>query len=150
MSACFFGVYNRMKKPIISGNTIRVPSDQAFLPDVDDFLEGALRENGVDESVIADIAISVSELVNNAMMHGNKASPDKMVKVTVSLKQKTATITVSDEGGGFQPDVIDDPLADENLLKEVGRGIFIVRSLMDKVDISASEKGTSVSVSKAI
>ena len=150
MSACFFGVYNRMNKPIISGNTIRVPSDQAFLPDVDNFLEKALREHGVDESVVADIAISVSELVNNAMMHGNKASPDKMVSVTVKLKEKTAEITVSDEGGGFVPDEIDDPLAEENLLKEVGRGIFIVRSLMDKVDINASESGTSVCVTKAI
>jgi len=139
-----------MKKPIVSGNTIRVPSDQAFLPDVDDFLERALREYGVDESVIADIAISVSELVNNAIMHGNKASPDKMVSVTVNLAKKTATVTVADEGIGFMPDTIEDPLADENLLKEVGRGIFIVRSLMDKVDIEATEKGTSVSVSKAI
>jgi len=150
MSACFFGVYNRMNKPIISGNTIRVPSDQAFLPEVDNFLEKALRDYGVDESVIADIAISVSELVNNAMMHGNKASPEKMVSVTVELKDQAARITVADEGGGFIPDEIDDPLAEENLLKEVGRGIFIVRSLMDKVDINASEKGTSVCVTKAI
>ncbi|MCP4685131.1 MAG: ATP-binding protein [bacterium] len=139
-----------MKKPEISGNTIRVPSDQAFLPNVDDFLETALREYGADESVIADIAISVSELVNNAMMHGNKASPDKMVSVTVSLARKTATVTVDDEGYGFTPDTIQDPLADENLLKEVGRGIFIVRSLMDKVDINATDKGTSVSITKAI
>ena len=139
-----------MKKPIVSGNTIRVPSDQAYLPDVDNFLEKALREHGADESVIADIAISVSELVNNAMVHGNKASPDKMVSVTVSLSQKAATITVADEGGGFQPDTIENPLAEENLLKEVGRGIFIVRSLMDKVDIHATGKGTSVSVTKAI
>jgi len=150
MSACFFGVSNRMKKPIISGNTIKVPSDQVFLPDVDNFLESALREYGAGDSVIADIAISVSELVNNAMMHGNKASPDKMVSVTVSLNKNAATITVSDEGDGFLPETIDDPLADENLMKEVGRGIFIVRSLMDKVVIDATAKGTSVSVTKAI
>lgn len=150
MSACFFGVYNRMNKPIVSGNTIRVPSDQAFLPVVDNFLEKALKDHGIDESVIADIAISVSELVNNAMMHGNKASPDKMVSVTVDLKRKAATITVSDEGGGFEPDEIANPLAKENLMKEVGRGIFIVRSLMDKVDIDATSEGTSVSVTKTL
>jgi serine/threonine-protein kinase RsbW len=139
-----------MGKPIIKGNTIQVPSDPEFLADVDVFLEGTLRGYGVDESVVADIAISVSELVNNAMIHGNRSADDKQVTVQISSKNSTITITVSDQGGGFNPTEIPDPLAEENLLQEVGRGLFIVRSLMDKVDVTPGPDGTTVAITKAV
>ncbi len=138
-----------MGKPIINGNTIKVPSDPEYLADVDVFLEGTLRGYGVDESVVADIAISVSELVNNAMIHGNRSADDKQVTVQISSKDGSVTITVSDEGGGFNPTEIPDPLAEENLLQEVGRGLFIVRSLMDDVDVTPGPAGTTVAITKA-
>jgi serine/threonine-protein kinase RsbW len=139
-----------MGKPIIKGNTIKVPSDPEFLADVDVFLEGTLRGYGVDESLVADIAISVSELVNNAMVHGNQSADDKLVTVAITGGNGSVTITVSDEGGGFNPTDIPDPLAEENLLQEVGRGLFIVRSLMDKVDVTPGPKGTTVAITKAV
>ena len=139
-----------MSKPKIIGDTMIVPSDTEYLSDVDTFLEATLRGFGADESVIADIAISVSEIVNNAMLHGNKSSSDKAVTIKVNRSNGSVNITVSDEGGGFDPDAIDDPLAAENLLKEVGRGIFIVRSLMDSVNIEATETGTIITISKEI
>jgi serine/threonine-protein kinase RsbW len=150
MSACFLGVKLSMDKPVISGNKIVVPSDQAFLPVVDDFLEATLRGFGADEEVIADIAISVTELVNNAMLHGNKSSADKSVTIEITRKKDKVTIIVIDEGMGFDPDIIPDPLAQENLMKEVGRGIFIVRSMMDKVELMPSAEGTAVSITKTI
>ena len=139
-----------MDRPIIQGNTIKTPSNQDFLADVDTFLEGTLRGWGVEESVIADIAISVSELVNNAMIHGNKSSPDKFVTVKLLKENSSVTISVGDQGTGFNPETIEDPLAEENLLREVGRGIFIVRSLMDKVEIDATSKGTTISITKNV
>lgn len=139
-----------MDKPQITGNTITIPSNAKFLTDVDEFIEGQLRDWGTVDSVIADIAISVSELVNNAIVHGNKASPDGVVMVSIRRSGDTVTIDVADEGGGFNPAEIDDPLKDENLLKEVGRGIFIVESLMDKVDVRVGDRGTTISISKAI
>lgn len=139
-----------MKKPVIKGNTISVPSDQEYLADVDSFLEGLLRGFGADESVIADVAISVSEVVNNAMVHGNKSAPDKSVFVTIGRVDSEVTITVKDEGAGFNPDEVADPLAQENLLKEVGRGLFIVRSLMDKVEVATADGGTLVTMVKDI
>jgi len=139
-----------MAKPVIKGDTIKVPSSPEFLPDVDVFLEGTLRGFGVDESAVADIAISVSELVNNAMIHGNKSSLDKMVTVRITRSREGVTVLVSDEGGGFDPGIVPDPIADENLLHEVGRGLFIVRSLMDKVDIRAAGSGTTIAVTKAV
>lgn len=139
-----------MDKPIIKGNTIEVPSDQEYLADIDSFLEATLRGYKANESIIADIAISVSELVNNAMMHGNRESADKSVKVVIDRKEESVVIAVSDQGSGFDRDSIPNPIADENLLKEVGRGIFIVESLMDKVVIQATQHGTTITITKAI
>ena len=139
-----------MDKPVISGNTIKIPANLKYLTDVDDFIEGFLRDCGAEESVVADIAISVSELVNNAVAYGSRYSPDQPIIVTIDKTNGVVTITVSDQGTGFNPDDIEDPLADENLLKEAGRGIFIVRSLMDAVDINASGQGTTVIITKAL
>jgi len=139
-----------MDKPTIKGNTIAIPSDQEFLSDVDVFIEGLLRGFGADESVIADIAISVSELVNNAIFHGNKAAHDRPVNITCTKTNGTVSISITDEGGGFDPDAIANPISDENLMKDVGRGIFIVKSLMDDVTIAATDTGTTVTIAKTI
>ena len=139
-----------MEKPKIVGDRIVVPSSTDFLTDIDSFVEGLLRGFGINESIIADIAISVSELVNNAIFHGNKASLEKTVTVRVGRDNSIVMISVTDEGTGFDPQGIDSPVSDENLLKEVGRGIFIVQSLMDKVDVKVTGQGTTVTISKAI
>jgi len=139
-----------MAKPVIKGDTIKVPSNPEFLPDVDVFLEGTLRGFGVEESAVADIAISVSELVNNAIVHGNKSSGEKSVTVRIKKSGGEVTVSVTDEGGGFDPSHVPNPLDDENLLHEVGRGLFIVRSLMDKVDVRATDNGTTVAITKTV
>ena len=139
-----------MDKPVISDNSISIPASLKYLTDVDEFVEGFLRRSGAEESAIADIAISVSELINNAVAHGSTSSPDQPIVVTINRTDGLIKIGVSDPGGGFDPDSIDDPLADENLLKEAGRGIFIVRSLMDSVDIETSERGTTVIITKQL
>jgi serine/threonine-protein kinase RsbW len=139
-----------MDKPVISGDTIKIPSSQDFLADVDMFIEGTLRGYGVDESVIADIAISVSELVNNAIMHGNRREADKMVSVRVSRTNGNVSISVTDQGGGFDPMSVKNPIDDGNLMKEVGRGIFIVHALMDSVEITPTDTGTTVTIGKNV
>jgi len=139
-----------MDKPIISGDTITIPSSLDHLADVDLFIESALREYGTPQVLIPDIAISVSELVNNAVMHGNKQSRDKMVTVRISRANNAVLIAVTDQGTGFDPGEIQNPIDNENLLKAVGRGIFIVRSLMDTVDIVPGPNGTTITIGKAI
>jgi len=139
-----------MDKPEISGNQIKIPPSHKFLADVDEFLEGILKEYEMEDSIIADIAISVSELVNNAVTHGQKANNGKPVMVEINRQKNKIKVSVTDNGKGFDPDELDDPLADENLLKEVGRGLFIVRSLMDSVDIQATDHGTTINITKTI
>ncbi|MEA2030614.1 MAG: ATP-binding protein [candidate division Zixibacteria bacterium] len=139
-----------MDKPVITGNRITIPPNLEFMADVDSFIEGILRGYGTDESTIADIAISASELVNNAVTHGQKSAHNNTIVIEIEYANGNVKIIVSDQGSGFNPDKIDDPLAEENLLKEVGRGLFIVKSLMDDVDINATEQGTTITITKAI
>ncbi|PJA26405.1 MAG: ATP-binding protein [candidate division Zixibacteria bacterium CG_4_9_14_3_um_filter_46_8] len=130
-----------VKKP----GKIIIPSDQIYLQALVEFLEDTLRGFAMGEGEIADVAIAVTEIVNNAIVHGNKNNRNKRVEVRLSLKRSEVEITVIDEGDGFDLSIIPDPLSEENILKETGRGFFIVRSLMDKVKISTGkDRGTTV------
>ena len=127
-------------------DTITVPSIADRVATVDEFLENWLRGKKVPEDTIADLAIAVTELVNNAIKYGNKNCKDK--KVTVSLRYRRGEIeaSVMDEGEGFDPEGVPNPLAEENLLKEIGRGIFIVKSLMDDLKFTFSPRGGTKAV----
>lgn len=132
-------------------DTITIPSSPDKVCDVDDFLEDWLRIRGVAENTIADLAIAITELVNNAINHGNKKQEDKKVILTLRYDDGEIEATVTDEGKGFDPEDIPDPLAEENLLKEIGRGIFIVKSLMDDFKYKTLPTGgTEISIVKKI
>lgn len=138
-----------MKQTIKEDNRIIIPSSLNFLREVDEFVEEKLRAQGIEPSLVADIAISVTEVVTNAVAHGNKNDPDKKVTVSVKVDRKQVTIRVEDQGGGFDPQHLANPLAEENLLKDAGRGIFIVKSLMDEVKFEMNSKsGTTVILKK--
>ena len=139
-----------MEGPVIRGNSITIPSHQDHLVAVDEFLEGTLRGFGIDESTIADIALSVTEVVNNGIIHGNKSDPNKALTLTIDKDNNILKFVITDEGEGFDPSCVDDPLKEENLLKEVGRGIFIIRSLMDSVDFENTPEGVRVTITKTV
>lgn len=140
-----------LERPEIQGNKIIIPSDQSLIADVDEFVESRLRERSVDESTIADIAICATEMVNNGIIHGNSDDRQKTVTLELDFRDHEIVITVTDEGTFFDPTRIENPVDDANLMREVGRGIFIVRHLMDKVEIQRSERGgTMVTMTKKI
>ncbi|MCP4705603.1 MAG: ATP-binding protein, partial [candidate division Zixibacteria bacterium] len=78
----------------------------------------------------------------------NKSILEKVVTVTVNKTKKATVIVIVDQGEGFDPDEVDNPIDDANLLKEVGRGIFIVKSLMDDLKIEPSPTGTKFTLTK--
>ena len=130
-------------------NQIIIPSSLDYLPKVDEYVEGKLRKLGVDKNKLADIAISVTEAVTNAVVHGNKNDLKKEVQIKLKADSSRVEITVKDEGNGFDPESIQSPIEEGNILKEVGRGIFILKSLMDKVDFMVyPQKGTMVKMTK--
>jgi serine/threonine-protein kinase RsbW len=128
---------------------IIIPSSLDYLPKVDEYVERKLRKMGVDKDKLADIAISVTEAVTNAVVHGNKNDLKKKVAINLKAGSSCVEITVEDEGNGFDPVAIQCPIEEANILKPVGRGIFILKSLMDKVDfIIQPQKGTIVRMIK--
>lgn len=125
-----------------------ISSDPHRISEADEFLEATLRAHGVPESMVTDVAIASTELINNAIVHGNKSNPDKTVTIEVSFTSTDLTVRVGDQGEGFNPQEIPDPLAEENLLREVGRGVFIVRSLMDELRYEPGPEGGTVVVAR--
>lgn len=132
-------------------DSITIPSSPNQIAAVDDFLEKWLRNKGIPEDTIADLAIAVTELVNNAIKHGNRQNAKKKVTIGLRFEKGEVRAFVSDEGEGFDPDDIPDPLAEENLLKEIGRGIFIVKSLMDDFKYSfLPGRGATINITKKL
>ncbi len=95
------------------------------------------------------IGLALREAMANAIKHGNGIG-DKHVEVEVCCDDEEVVLRIRDQGGGFDPDSVDDPLAPENLLKTCGRGIFYMRRLMDEVDFRFAEGGTEVMLRKRI
>ena len=134
-----------------NNNSITFPSKTNQVAVADEFLETWLREHGVSEDTIANLAIAITELVNNAIIHGNKLQAEKMVTLELRVHDNKLEASVTDQGAGFKVDSVPDPLAEENLLKEIGRGIFIVNSMMDDVKYDfPPEGGTKVTVVKSL
>lgn len=130
-----------MTSPSRESLRLVIPSEPKRIAEADEFVESALRERGVPESLISDLAIASTEMVNNAIIHGNKKDAAKKVTIIMAFTANEVEIRVEDEGNGFNPDTVPDPLAEENLLREVGRGIFIVRSLMDDLKYEKTAQG---------
>jgi serine/threonine-protein kinase RsbW len=131
--------------------TIRLPSSPVQLTTVIDAVENWLGKQDLPEGTIADLALVVSELVNNAIEHGNKGDPEKKFTVKLVSQPGEIEILVTDEGAGFNPNDLSNPLDSENLHKPSGRGLFIVKSLVDRIRFSCPQGGgTTVIVSKWI
>jgi serine/threonine-protein kinase RsbW len=88
----------------------------------------------VKEDAFGNVLIAVSEAVNNAIQHGNKDIPDAKVEVKVGNHDELFCIQVKDEGKGFVFEELPDPTAPENLLKDSGRGVFLMKNLADEVE----------------
>jgi serine/threonine-protein kinase RsbW len=93
----------------------------------------ASEKAGFDEDELNKIGMSVRECMVNAVVHGNRYSANKKVHVSVYLFPEALSISIADEGEGFQLSDLPDPLAEENLLRHSGRGVFLIRAFMDDV-----------------
>ena len=103
------------------------------------------RDIGLDEDSTHWVGVAVRECVINAIKHGNKHDAGKRVYMEFSSSwppgSPELTISVRDEGPGFDPQELKDPLAPENLLKASGRGIFLIRNFMDDVQLQRAPQG---------
>jgi serine/threonine-protein kinase RsbW len=111
---------------------------------VEPFLNQVNDVARLDDGSFYRLLVAGTEAVNNGIIHGSKSDPRKKVHVVCILEKDTLVFRVKDQGRGFKPENVPDPLEEKNLLKTSGRGIFLMRSLMDKVLIKVSPKGTEV------
>jgi len=103
------------------------------------------RRAGLESDDDYWLVTALREALANAIRHGNGQDPARHVRVAYVVENSTVTITVEDEGEGFDPKEIPDPTDPENLLRPNGRGIFYMRQFMNRVDFSpAPDGGTAV------
>ena len=130
-----------------SGNTVRVDfhSSLEMLDLIQLVSDHIGRRAGLDEEALHWVGVALRESVINAIKHGNCSDARKRVHVEFTVLQGDAVpglaIRVRDEGCGFDPSTIADPLAQENLLKSTGRGILMMRSFMDEMTFQRTEEG---------
>ena len=109
----------------------------------------ALRA-GFHEGDAEEIATAVREATVNAVLHGNRCDPHKHITLRFEVAPKEFTVRVRDEGEGLDTAVIPDPLAPQNLLKESGRGIFLIRAFMDEVRFRNMNPGMEITMIKYV
>ena len=115
--------------------TLELPTDLGVIDAAVGELAGRLRDYGYGGSRLTlNFRVGVSEALANAMIYGNHRDPSKRVRVEVDLGADQVAVVVRDEGHGFDPLSVDDPTLPENLEEPGGRGIFLIRELMDEVD----------------
>jgi serine/threonine-protein kinase RsbW len=111
---------------------------------VETFLRKVNRVAHLDEIELHKLMVSLTEAVNNAIIHGNKLDDTKRVVVLCELLPGWLMVSVADEGRGFKLEDVRNPLRKKNLLRESGRGIFLMRTLMDKVEYEMGRSGSEV------
>jgi serine/threonine-protein kinase RsbW len=107
-------------------------------------------ESGFDEDEVLQISMAVREATVNAVLHGNAYDPDKKVELEFERTENDLVITIRDQGKGLDENKIPNPLEPDNLLKTSGRGIFLIRSFMDDVQITPSQSGTEIKLIKHV
>ncbi|MDX9725760.1 MAG: ATP-binding protein [Bacteroidales bacterium] len=107
-----------------------------------DEITGAI---GIKQDNYGKIMVAALEAVNNAVTHGNRSDPNKIVDVEIAFEDNDINITVTDEGEGFNPESIPDPTMPENIEELSGRGVFLMTKLADSIKFN--EKGNSVKMS---
>jgi serine/threonine-protein kinase RsbW len=105
---------------------------------------------GFDGEECGRITIAVREATANAVIHGNLYDPSKRITVSFESAPNALTVVVSDEGPGLDPVLLPDPLAPENLLRQSGRGIFLIKSFMDEVRFRSISPGTELTMIKFV
>lgn len=122
--------------------TKEFPSDPDLLPEIEEFVIGIAEELNLSKDKYNNLALSVSEAASNSMVHGNKLDIEKKVHITVKVTDDIMEIIFKDEGKGFNINTVPDPTKPENILKESGRGIHIMKNFLDDLKYNFTSTGT--------
>lgn len=125
---------------------LSIPSNPEKIVDVEEFLNNIFSEEKWNDDIQANVGIAVTEIVNNAILHGNESDESKEVNIKIMSTQSWIEIHVKDQGKCCEGIDVPDPTKPENLLKTNGRGLFLVEHFMDEISVIPSETGTTISM----
>ena len=111
---------------------VKIPSIKENVSVVESFIENVGEKIIIEEAIYGNVLVSVTEAVNNAIVHGNKEDKNKKVRLGLKQNKKSVRFIVEDEGMGFDHNTLPDPTNPKNLEKVKGRGIFLIKNLSDK------------------
>lgn len=120
---------------------LEIESDSRNLITVEEFINYFAVELNLKEDKINGLLLSITEATTNAIKHGNKSDKNKLVFIDVSCDNEFLTIRIKDQGEGFDPDKIPDPTHPENLLKDSGRGVYLMKIYMDEIKFNKTDEG---------
>ncbi len=127
---------------------VEIPGDIAWLDLVQGVAEEVGRRAGLDDDGRLDLGLAVREGTVNAIEHGHRDRPGDPVRLTFLLRSDRVRVEISDRGPGFDPAAIPDPTDPANLLRPSGRGLLLIRSLVDAIDWRIGPGGTTLILEK--
>lgn len=120
-----------------------VPSDLRLVADAVELLASHLQPGPLSaRRVRFNVRTALAEALANAIVYGNEEDPGKQVHVRIELSRHEVRIHVVDDGEGFDPGALPDPTHDDHLRRDTGRGLYVIRHLVDDVDFNA--KGNAI------
>ena len=128
--------------------SFKLASTMESVAEVEAAAEKFTQAAGLDEDESFRVVMAVREATVNAVLHGNGYDPNKQVSASFENDGKSVIVKIADEGEGLDPEKIPDPLAQENLLRGTGRGIFLIRSFLDEVHFRQLHPGTELTLVK--
>jgi serine/threonine-protein kinase RsbW len=136
------GIFGTVKTP--ATRSIAIESKPSRIPEVCKQILPKLEAHHFSEEDIFAVHLALEESLINAIKHGNNMDPKKEVKIEYSITSDKIEISMTDQGKGFNPEVVPDPRLGENLYKSEGRGLLLIQSYMDEVEFN--KRGNSVRI----
>jgi serine/threonine-protein kinase RsbW len=121
---------------------LEIESNPRNLITVEEFVNYFAVDLNIKEEKIPGLLLSVTEAATNAFIHGNKSDENKLVTIDVNKKDNQLVVSIKDQGKGFDPATIPDPTEPLNILKDSGRGIYLMRVYMDDIKFNITPQGT--------
>ena len=119
-------------------------SEKKAIHNIEPLINSVKEKVGISLEKYYNILIAVTEAFNNAIIHGNKLDKNKKVQIDIEANKERLEVHILDEGEGFNAEELADPRDPENLLKDNGRGVLLIKELSDKCEFKNRSKGTEV------
>lgn len=127
---------------------MKVPSEIKSIRRVSSKILSSLSPYELNKDTLFDIRLCTEEAVRNAIVHGNGLRKGSRVSVHYWVDKDKLHVEIEDEGAGFDLNTVPDPTKNSNIIKRSGRGVYLIKKLMDRV--SFNEKGNKIKMEKAL